>query len=232
MLTRALILCALLSATTVTTVYAKCPPGATQLFPDLTRSGIKWRGTKFWGLGKHEGTVRLKSGMLCVANGRIVGGSFIADMRTIEVTDIPEDDPIPRKRLRDHLLGEDFFDVPRHPDARLVIVSATRVRSSLHQVTADLTMRGRTHRITFYARVWEASGERVRAQATMPIERHKWGVSYVGSDLRDDLVDDTFHLELTLDAAPRASASAGQPESIAAQHAVGVDARRPQRRAK
>jgi polyisoprenoid-binding protein YceI len=199
---RIVILGTILSAMSAGAAAAKCPEGATQLFPDLARSGIKWRGTKFWGLGKHEGTVQLKSGALCVANGRIIAGSFIADMRTIDVTDIPADDPIPRKRLRDHLLSEDFFHVSAHPEARLVIVSSNRVRNSLHQVTADLTMRGRTHRLTFYARVWEANNDHVRAQATLPIERHKWGVSYVGSDLRDDLVDDTFQLDLTLETRP------------------------------
>lgn len=178
---------------------AKCPQGSAELKPDLARTEIKWKGTKFWGLGKHEGIVKLKHGLVCVSNNRIVGGGFAADMRTIEVTDIPADDPVPRKRLRDHLMGADFFDVPNHPEALLVIRSVTPEQRSLHKVVADLTMRGRTHRVTFYARLWQVSKTYVRAQASIPIDRHKWGVSYVGSTIRDDLVDDTFHLELTLE---------------------------------
>ena len=189
----------MLSALPLGEAAAKCPENASELKPDLARSEIKWKGTKFWGLGKHEGTVQLKHGLICVANNRIVAGSFVANMRTIEVTDIPADDPVPRKRLRDHLMGEDFFDVPKHPEAVLVIRSVSPQQRSLHQVVADLTMRGRTQRVTFYARLWQVSGSHVKAQATIPIDRHKFGVSYVGSTIRDDLVDDTFYLDLTLE---------------------------------
>jgi hypothetical protein len=40
----------------------KCGPEARELALDVERSTIRWRGTKFWELGKHEGTVRLKGG--------------------------------------------------------------------------------------------------------------------------------------------------------------------------
>jgi hypothetical protein len=76
----------------------KCGPEARELALDVERSTIRWRGTKFWGLGKHEGTVRLKGGAFCVRQGRVLHGWFEADMRTIEVTDIPASEPVPRRR--------------------------------------------------------------------------------------------------------------------------------------
>lgn len=183
-----------------------CEAGARTLPVDLTRSGIKWRGTKFWGLGSHEGTVRLKSGEVCVRDGRIVGGTFVADMATIAVTDIRANDAVPRKRLRDHLLGEDFFHVAAYPEARLTLRAVERENRALHRVAAELAIRGQTHVVTFYARVWTLSDEAVHAEARFAVDRHRWGVSYRGSTIRDDLVDDEVWLDLTVHA--RGSAGA------------------------
>ena len=180
-----------------------CPPAATTLRADLDRSAIKWRGTKFWGLGSHEGTVALTSGEVCVTDGRLVGATFVADMRSIEVTDLPASDPVPRKRLRDHLLGEDFFSASAHPEARLIVSDVTLQSRSLYRVGGQLTIRGITHPVTFYARIWTLTNARVQAQATIEVERHRWGVSYRGSTIRDDLVDDIFTLTLTLEAGGR-----------------------------
>jgi polyisoprenoid-binding protein YceI len=177
-----------------------CDSGATPLPADLERSGIKWKGTKFWGLGSHEGTVALRRGVLCVRNGRIVGGEFVADMTSIEVTDIPADDPVPRRRLRDHLLSEDFFYATAFPEARISLKSVERMQQSLHQVAATLTIRGITHDVVFYARIWSLDPERVSAEARFAVDRHRWGVRYRGSTIRDDLVDDEFWLDLTLHA--------------------------------
>lgn len=175
-----------------------CDTDARALQVDLNRSGIKWKGTKFWGLGSHEGTVRLRSGEVCVRDGRIVGGMFIADMTSIIVTDIPATDPVPRRRLRDHLLGEDFFHVTAHPEARLTLRAVELENRSLHRVAADLTIRGTTHAVTLYARVWTLSEDEVSAAARFAVERHRWGVSYRGSTVKDDLVDDQFWLDLAV----------------------------------
>jgi len=191
-----------LSHVLVDGVAAKCAPPARMLSIDLDQSGIRWKGTKFWGLGSHEGTVQLTGREMCVLNGRIVGGTFVADMNTIVVTDIPESEPVPRRRLRDHLLSENFFHVSAHPEARLTLRSVEREERALHRVEADLTMRGRTRRVTFYARVWTLNNEEVSAEAVLKVDRHRWGVSYRGSTIRDDLVDDDFSLFLTVRAAP------------------------------
>jgi polyisoprenoid-binding protein YceI len=177
---------------------AACDSGDVRLSADLQRSLIEWKGTKFWGLGKHEGIVRLKSGELCVREGQISAGTFVADMTSIEVTDIPANDPVPRRRLRDHLMSEDFFHVAAYPEARLALTAVQREDHSLHRVTALLTIRGRTHRIEFFARVWALNDTAVSAEAHLELDRHRWNVSYVGSTLRDDLVDDDFVLDLKL----------------------------------
>jgi len=49
--------------------------------------------------------------------------------------------------------------------------------------------------------VWTLTAKRVQAEATLKVDRHRWGVSYRGSTVRDDLVDDDITLVLTLEAA-------------------------------
>jgi len=186
-------------------VSLKCSAGATRLAVEVERSAVRWRGTKFFGLGKHEGVAKLGSGELCMAGEELVGGSFSVDLTTIEVTDIALDDPVPRRRLREHLLGPDFFDTPNHPTARFVVTGAVRERRGLYRVTGDLTMRGRTNPVTFFARTEPASADGLRAVSRFSVDRHKWGVSFRGSTLRDDLVDDEFWLELEIEARRPAS---------------------------
>jgi polyisoprenoid-binding protein YceI len=142
--------------------------------------------------------VRLEAGEVCVRDGAIVGATFVADMTTIEVAAVPGGEPGPRKPLRDHLRSDDFFHVAAHPEARLVLTAVEREQRSLHRVQGLLTIRGHTEPVTFYARVWAVTNERVRAEARFAVDRHRFGVSYRGSTLKDDLVDDQFWLDLAI----------------------------------
>jgi len=178
----------------------KCDPQGSELSLDLDKSTVRWRGTKFWGLGKHEGTVRLKGGAFCIRQGRVLHGWFEADMRSLEVTDIPASEPVPRRRLTEHLLGENFFAVGAHPVSRFILREVQHERGHLYRVSGDLTIRGRTRPLTFYARGWSVTDQELRAQAGFKIDRHEFGVSYRGSTLKDDLVDDDFELELVIEA--------------------------------
>lgn len=170
----------------------------TSLRVDTDRSIVQWKGTKFFGLRSHSGIVKLSGGAIELEGDRIVGGRFEIDMRTIEVTDIPPSDPIPRERLRRHLLDDDFFAVERYPTARFQITEAERISDHRFAVTGDLTMRGETEEITFEADIPFLGAGGVRATASFAIDRHRWGVSFRGSRLTNDLVDDDIHLSLVL----------------------------------
>ncbi len=119
-------------------------------------------------------------------------------MTTIEVTDIPAHEPVPRKRFLKHLESEDFFHVAAYPRARFVLHGVEHESQRLYRVAGDLTIRGNTHPVTFYARGWSVTRHEVRAQARFEIDRHRYDVSYRGSTIKDDLVDDTFWLELVI----------------------------------
>jgi polyisoprenoid-binding protein YceI len=180
------------------TAAPACGPTATSLSADLTRSTITWRGTKFFGARGHEGPVTLASGVVCLDGTTITGGRFVADLRTIDVSDIPAHEPVPRRKLLEHLLADDFFAVARHPLTTLELLEVTPGSTPTHRVRANLTMRGVTHEITFDAEVHELTATSVRASARLVVDRHRWGVRFRGSRLGDDLVDDTFTLQLVL----------------------------------
>jgi len=182
---------------------AKCERSASELVLNTAQSTVRWKGTKFLGLGKHEGTVRFAGGVICVRSGEVQHGWFEVDLRTIEVTDIPAHEPVPRQRLRNHLLGEDFFHVAAHPTATFIMRHAIREKEGLYRIAGTLSIRGRTHPITFYARVSTLSPTSLQAEARVEIDRQRYGVSYRGSTLRDDLVDDRFQLDLAIVAQAR-----------------------------
>ncbi len=169
---------------------------------DLQRSEIRWRGTKFWRTGKHEGTVQFASGAFCIADGQVTGGWFIVDMTTIAITDMPPHEVVPRRRLRTHLMGQDFFHVEAHPTALFVFTSAEQTAPDRYRVDGDLTIRGQTHLVTFSAEA-SVTERGVRATGELEINRHRFGVSYRRVTLRDILVDDVFRLELTIEAGSR-----------------------------
>ncbi len=176
----------------------ECASSISILPVDTTASVVHWKGTKFRGRGKHEGIIRLVGGRVEVCGSALVGGEFTLDMHSIAVTDIPEHEPIPRERLRTHLMSDDFFAVERYPTAVFQIKDVEAVEADSFRISGELTMRGRMQGITFGAHVPEHSPEGVRASAAFSIDRQLWGVAYRGSELTNDLVDDDMYLNVRL----------------------------------
>ena len=65
---------------------------------------IKWIGRKIG--GEHKGTIKLKESNLEYKGEKLVGGSFIIDMNSMEVTDL---DGEYADKLITHLKSDDFF---------------------------------------------------------------------------------------------------------------------------
>ena len=181
-----------------TRTETECSSALAVLPVDTTASVIRWKGTKFRGRGKHEGTIRLASGQVEVCDSTLVGGAFTIDMRSIEIPDIPEYEPVPRERLRNHLMDDDFFAVETYPTAEFRIGSVEVASVDSFRISGTLTMRGHTQGIEFGAAIPEPSDESVRAAAAFSIDRQLWGVAYRGSELTNDLVDDEIYLDLWL----------------------------------
>ena len=167
---------------------------------DVRATTIRWEGFSL--RGSHEGTLRAARGwLLRDPAGFLIGGEIVVPLASLDVTDIPATDPVPRRRLREHLLAEDFFWAARHPTARIVVTGATGLGGGRMRVAARLTMRGVTHPVAFDAAERVLSDGRLEVRARLRLDRQRWGVRFDGG--RDLVVRDAFDLDVRLVAAPR-----------------------------
>jgi polyisoprenoid-binding protein YceI len=167
----------------------------TSLSLDLTKSSVKWIGTKL--KGKHNGTVKIADGSIIVKDNKIVGGKFSLDMTSIENVDM-KDDPKMKAKLEGHLKSEDFFNVEKFPKANFEITAITEEGTSAN-VTGNLTIKDITKSVTFPAKInYSADKKPVSATANFNINRQLWNITYPGQP--DNLIKDEINLDLNLSA--------------------------------
>ena len=163
-------------------------------------SVVKWKGSKVTSF--HEGNVSITKGYLTINHGTLVGGEFVINMNSITCTDIKS------KKKNDyfvsHIKNEDFFDVEKFPNTIIKIVKVKMERAeekNRYKILADLTIKGITHPISFFADV-DINGSNFLAKAKIKIDRTKWGIEYnSGSffkDLGDKLILDEIEFDIFL----------------------------------
>lgn len=162
---------------------------------DTSRSVVYWKGTKMMGAGYHEGLVRLQNGSLKMASGNIVAGEVVVNMMSIEVTDIPAHEPVPRRNLTNHLHQD--FETKRFSAATFTIHRTEPESDSVMLVTGALKIRD-VSRVLTVPVVTKNEGNHQRFEATFVINRHDWGIGATGSWLAQKLVDDDIELRLDL----------------------------------
>jgi len=164
-------------------------PVATTFYSiDASSSTVQWKGSKFTG-SAHEGFVKLREGGLQVTDGVITAGKFTIDMTTITCTDL---EGAKHDKLVGHLKSDDFFSVEKFKTANLAIISA----DAQNNVKANLTIKGKTHEVTFPVTVNEANGA-VTATATITIDRSKYDVRYGSNSFFDNLGDKAISNDIT-----------------------------------
>ena len=164
----------------------------TEIALNISASKVIWTGSKV--SGSHTGDVALKSGSLTVKDGKITGGNFVADLNTINDTDMQGEF---KGKLEGHLKSPDFFDVAQFPEAKFEITSvAEGTEAGQVTISGNLTMRGVTKNITFPATVTEATETSVKAAADFNVLREDWGLVYTG--MADDLISKEFNLKIEL----------------------------------
>ncbi|WP_046758637.1 YceI family protein [Kordia jejudonensis] len=186
MKTRILTLVVLFIVATVTTAFAQDKK------INVEKSSINWTGYKV--TGQHEGTIDFKEGTLNFKNGKLVGGTFIIDMTTINTIDLSGDS---KKSLDGHLKSDDFFDTTKYPEAVLKFRKVVETDDNLYRVAANLTIKGNTSPITF-----DIELEEDIAEAGLKIDRTKFGIKYKSASfidgLKDKAIKDEFDLNVTL----------------------------------
>ena len=171
--------------------------GHVKLTADITKSKIEWTGKKL--TGEHYGEIKLSSGELVLSNDKLFGGMFEMDMTSITCTDIT--DAKSNKRLVDHFKSDDFFSVNRYPRSQFVITSVKNKSRDEYEVTGDLTIKGKTHPVTFPVKLRNTNSE-WHADATMTFDRSKYDVKFGSQsfyeNLGDKLVYDDVDISINL----------------------------------
>lgn len=177
----------------------------TKLAVHAGKSKITWTGRNLG--NSHFGYLNLKGGFIQIEEGRLTGGEFTIDMKSIVCEDI-KDSPM-NKMLIGHLFSADFFETSVFPEATFRIHVAELIEAASpgtpnYKITGDLTMKNITNPITFDAVIgWNTDGI-FFAQSAFEIDRTKWDVMY-GSGrfferLGMHLVNDNITLQLFLTA--------------------------------
>jgi polyisoprenoid-binding protein YceI len=160
---------------------------------DAAASRLTWVGKKV--TGQHEGTVNLKEGSLVFKGKKLVGGSFVVDMKTITVTDLKAGQG--KEKLEGHLNSEDFFGIEKFQTANLVFKTIADKGNNVYAVTADLTIKGKTNAVTFNVAV---NGN--KATTNFKVDRTKYDIKYGSGSFFDNLGDkaisDDFELAIEL----------------------------------
>lgn len=158
---------------------------------EVKSSTVNWTGKKI--TGKHHGTIQLKEGYLLMDGEELIGGQFVMDMTTIEVTDLSGE---MKGKLEGHLNSDDFFGSNNFPTSTLVIKEASN-KGNAYEVTGEITIKGVTEPITF-----TLTKEGSSANAKLKIDRTKFGIRYGSGSFFDNLGDNTiydnFELDVTL----------------------------------
>ena len=155
---------------------------------NVKKSFITWTGKKV--TGEHSGIIKFKDGVLSFKNKKVVGGVFTADMTTLQNTDQTGKD---KAKLEGHLKSPDFFDTEGFKTAKLVFKTITYKKKNNYEVTADLTIKGKTNPVKFDLVI---IGN--KADANFVIDRTKYGIQYGSGSFFDDLGDQTIYDEFDL----------------------------------
>ncbi|MEM6515526.1 MAG: YceI family protein [Bacteroidota bacterium] len=164
---------------------------------DTSKSEIKWIGEYAFYFGGHEGVIDFKDGHFIKTGELITGGEFTIDMNTISSTDMEE--PEARADLDKHLKNEDFFQVDKYPEAKLVIKRVRYENPKSIKVFADLTIKDITRPINFLGNL---DFEKQQMTTKFKIDRTLWGITYSSKEIegkfKDGLISDAVGFEVLL----------------------------------
>lgn len=164
---------------------------------DITSSVISWKGTK--PLGSHIGDIKLLEGDMIMSDGKLTGGTFVIDMKSINTTDLKAGKG--KEKLDGHLMSADFFDVAKYPTSKFVITKVEDKGDKLH-VTGDLTIKDVTKSVTIPATLSTENGVTTFASDTFTINRVEYNVKYgsksIFANLKDKFINDDMELSFVV----------------------------------
>lgn len=176
-------------------------PATEQTFKlDTTASSIEWKGTKKVG-SFHAGGIKIQEGQIVALGEEIKSGQIVVDMKTITNTDLQDAEY--NKKLVTHLSSADFFNVEKNPTSTFKFTSVTAGKNKgEYTIKGELTFIGQTNPVEFPA-VVKFEKEQISGEATLKLDRTKWGLKYGSGNFvkelaGDKIINDEFELKMKL----------------------------------
>ena len=166
---------------------------------DAAASSVEWKGEVI-GVYGHNGTVKLASGTVEIADSVITGGTFTIDMTSIWPTDSASYKDQDGGRATDlvaHLTTDDFFGIDSFPTATFEVVSA----EGLDKVNGKLTVKGVTVDEQLEISNLQVSEAGATFTGTLVFDRQKHGVSWKHF-VKDYVLSDDITITFTVVATP------------------------------
>lgn len=171
---------------------------------DTAASTIDWQGDK--PTGSHTGTIQVTSGSFMANDSTIQSGTFVIDMKSIEVTDLEGEE---KANLEAHLMGTvegkegDFFNVNKYPEAKFEVTGITE-KDGQSMLQGNLTMKEETKNISFPVSISKDGDTYSITSEEFTIDRTDWNVNYgsksVFDGLGDKFINDDIQLKIDLKA--------------------------------
>lgn len=158
---------------------------------DMSR--VIWSG-EMLGVKSHEGTLKLTNAEISIKDGKITGGNFTVDMKSITPTDNnfnPEEGST-QEKLIGHLSSDDFFGVENNPTANFVITSVEG-----NAAMGNLTVKGTTHEEKVENIAITKSGDNVTITGDLVFDRKKYGVAW-DSPMKEMILSDDVKVKIEL----------------------------------
>ncbi|PNQ73355.1 lipid-binding protein [Hanstruepera neustonica] len=184
--------------TTAAEETAEMTAVSTKYLADAANSTIMWKGFK--PTGTHTGTISIENGVLTMKGDAIESGTFLIDMNSITVTDIPAEKE-GNAKLTGHLKSDDFFHVEQYPSSAFT-VTGFEMKDGKGMLSGNLKMKDAENNITIPVTITENGDTVTLTSETFTIDRSKWNVKYGSKSFFDDLgdkfINDEFELQITL----------------------------------
>lgn len=186
--------------TTAAEETAETTAVSTKYLIDTGNSTIMWKGFK--PTGTHTGTIAIENGVFTMNADAIESGTFLIDMASITVTDIPVEEE-GNAKLTGHLKSDDFFNVEQFPSSAFE-VTAFEMKDGKAMLSGNLKMKDAENNITIPVTVNENGDTVTITSDKFSIDRSKWNIKYGSKSFFDDLgdkfINDDMELQITLTA--------------------------------
>jgi polyisoprenoid-binding protein YceI len=172
---------------------------ATRYVAEVDSSTVKWKG--FAPTKSHNGTIKISEGYLALNEGKLSGGNFVIDMKSIVNKDL--DSPEWNEKLVNHLYSADFFDVENNPYSVFAITGVDEKDGKI-MVKGNLTVKNIKKNIEFPASVVMNGEEVILKSEPFTIDRTEWDVKYNSGkffeNLKDKLINDEIEFVIEVNA--------------------------------